>query len=129
MKLSITTLPILAGALMLALPHAMPPRSIARLHIDPTQPRVTHVLVYSTGNGAFAPGSDSVRSRRDTLRLATPVNVTADLTDGDLHIVAVEESDLDLTGTLLDAPASKLSAIGRHLVIERGGTGVSFERR
>jgi len=105
-----------------------PPRPIAHLHIDPTEPRVAHVLVYSSGNAAFAVGTEAPRVRHDTLRIHTPANLTADLSVGDVHVVAVEASDLNLTVTLHDAPASKLTAIGRHLVVERGGTGVHPQR-
>jgi hypothetical protein len=105
--------------------HARP---VARIHVDPTAPRAAHLLVYSSANAAFAVGSDTLRPRRDTLRIATPANIVVDLADGDLHVVTTDDQDVRLKATLDNAPAAHLEAVGRHLVMERGGTGVRPQR-
>jgi hypothetical protein len=99
-------------------------RPVARIHIDPTEPRAAHLLVYSSGKAAIAVGTDTPRPRRDTLHVTTPTKITVDLTDGDLHIVGTDDQDIRLSATLQDAPAARLHAVGRHLVMERGGIGV-----
>ena len=121
-------LPALMGLGFLPATNALHARPLARIHIDPTVPRVAHMLIYSTGNAAFAVESDTLRPRHDTLRIATPTNVVVDLTGGDLHVVATDDQDVRLKATLEDAPATRLEAVGRHLVMERGGTGVRLHR-
>lgn len=114
----------LTGVVFPAASTRPPGRPVARIHIDPTEARTANLLVYSSGKIAIAVGADTLRPRRDTLHITTPTNLTVDLTDGELHIVGIDDQDIRLEATLHDAPAVRLSAVGRHLVMERGGTGV-----
>lgn len=125
MRLAVAlAVPVLIGVISFpATPHQSA-RPIARIHVDPTEAHVAHLLVYTSGNAAIAVGADSLRPRRDTVHVTTPANITVDLTDGDLHIVGTDDQDVRLRATLHDAPAARLEAVGRHLVMERGGTGV-----
>jgi len=115
---------LLTGVVFPAASTRPPGRPVARIHVDPTEPRTAHLLVYSSGKIAIAVGADTLRPRRDTLHITTPTNLTVDLTDGELHIVGIDNQDIRLVATLHDAPAVRLSAVGRHLVMERGGGGV-----
>jgi hypothetical protein len=117
-------LSVLTGVAFPAASTRPPGPPVARIHIDPTEPRTAHLLVYGSGKIAIAVGAGTLRPRRDTLHVSTPTNITVDLTDGELHIVGIDDQDIRLDATLHDAPAVRLSAVGRHLVMERGGAGV-----
>lgn len=122
MKLGLLLLPV-----GLAAASAIPAHPIAHVHIDPTGAQPAQVLIYSSGVGAFAVGTDSVRLRGDTIRAVTPLNIVADLVAGDLHIVSVGMVNVDVKATMIDAPASRLSGVGQHLVLDRGGSGIHRE--
>jgi hypothetical protein len=64
--------------------------------------------------------------RRDTLRLTTLDAFDVDVTDGEVHVVldGVAPGRLALTATVTNGPAQRFAASGRHIVLERGGTGV-----
>ena len=96
----------------------------ARVHVDPVRPQRETLFVFFRGTGSIGVGKESPRPRADTLRLVTPVNFTAELAAGDLHVVSANGHPLNLTATLTAAPALRLAAEGANVILDRGGSGI-----
>ena len=84
----------------------------------------TSVLVYATAPSAFALRGSEMTVRTDTIRANTPVDFTAFLNAGDIHIAAVGTVPIEVHATLTGAPATRLGAKGRRIVLESGGAGI-----
>lgn len=99
-------------------------RNIATVSIE-SQSRVpVTLLVFTTKSARIGVGSLSVRITSDTLQLRTPTSLTADLTDGEVHLVSVDGSPLDVTVVFRDSPATNAQAHSPHVILNQGGTGV-----
>lgn len=92
--------------------------------IEVTSSPNTYVLIYGNKPSSFALRATTMKLRSDTLRAETPVKLTALLQGGDIHIVATESVPIEVVAELTNAPAKRLSARGREIVIESGGVGI-----
>lgn len=90
--------------------------SKSRTHVD--------VIVYATKAARVAAGALTPGMSRDTLRLRTPATVTADLTGGEVHIVSLDGSMVEVTAIFRDSPAIKAQNQSAHVVLKQGGVGV-----
>lgn len=87
------------------------------------------IVIYTTEGGRVGVGTDLPAALADTLRLNRVPAITADVTDGDVHIQVRGPGNVRVGGTVTGAPAQALSATGRHIVLVKGGSGVvSMER-
>jgi TonB family protein len=99
-------------------------RNIATVSVE-SQSRVpVTLLVYTTKSARIGVGELSARITSDTLQLRTPISLTADLTDGEVHLVSVDGSVLDVTAVFRDSPATNAQAHSRHVILDQGGTGI-----
>lgn len=103
-------------------------RAIVRLTevgIGSTDPTPSSIVIYSTGSARVGLGADAPMALSDTLRLSDRLPaITADVTDGDLHIELRTPGEISVGGTVTGGPALKLSARGRHIVLLKGGYGI-----
>lgn len=106
-----------------------PGRATGRARVVSASGFVTY-KVYGTG-GVFIPLGDSRGMSGDTLvksvgGLTSAGNVfDLDVTNGAVHFVSQDTSSIHIEAAMSgDSPARWLSATGRHLVIDKGGSGV-----
>lgn len=103
-------------------------RALGRLKVVSTSGPVTY-KVYSTG-GTVAEANGSPRLKTDTLTESLQSRADSDVfsidvTDGPLHFVSQDTTSIHIEGAMFGAStASSLSATGRHIVVDKGGTGV-----
>ncbi len=97
-------------------------RNTVRASVSSATP--TAVLVYTTGFATIGVGSSRTNQKPDSLRLITPVEVNADITSGEVHIVRSSGRSIDVSAEFEGSPAIKATATGKHVVLMRGGTGV-----
>ena len=133
----------LAAALltsMLALPGSAPasaqqpspaegPRgaTIVRIHNVGTAPSTSdsaQVIMYTTGAAArVGVGSADPAPVADTLRLSSLTSITADVTDGEVHIRLLSPGRMRLAADVSGGRALRFTATGRHVVVLKGGVG------
>jgi hypothetical protein len=90
---------------------------------DPKDEKVS-VIVYASGPGArVAVGGGELAPLTDTLRLSTLEPITADVSQSDVHIRLLSTGRLKVGGPVQGGRAIHLTAIGRHIVLLKGGTG------
>jgi hypothetical protein len=92
--------------------------------IEVTSSPSTSVIIYASKPSSFALRAATMELRSDTLRALTPVKLTALLQGGDIYIVSAESVPIEVVAELSNAPAKRLSARGREIVIESGGAGI-----
>jgi hypothetical protein len=92
--------------------------------IEVTSSPSTSVLIYGSKPSSFALRATTMELRSDTLRAVTPVKLRALLQGGDIYIVSAESVPIEVVAELTNAPAKRLSARGREIVIESGGAGI-----
>lgn len=97
-------------------------RNTARASVSSATP--TPVLIYTTGFATIGIGGSRASLKPDTFRLTTPVDLKADITSGEVHIVRSGWRPIDVSVEFTESPAIKATASGRHVVLLRGGTGV-----
>lgn len=83
------------------------------------------VLVFSTGRGRVGLGNATPVTLTDTLRLHRLPQMTADVTDGDVHIELTGPGQLVVGGDVTNGLASHYSATGRRIVLLKDGEGVT----
>ena len=102
-------------------------RALGRVKVSSEGP-VTY-KVYSTG-GSVTTARGPVRAKTDTLTQSLSGRsdsevFTIDVTDGAIHFVSLDNSLIHIEGAMFGAsPATWLSGTGRHIVVDKGGTGV-----
>jgi len=107
------------------------PEAIAfapRAEIAVTSSPNSAVLIYADAPSRFALSGEALRMRSDTIRATTPARLEAYLNAGEIHVVADGPIPLDVAATLTNAPATHLTATGRHIVLYAGGTGIGPQR-
>lgn len=82
------------------------------------------ILVFASDSARVGIGTGSPRILTDTLRLSSLPAMTLDVTDGEVHVMLVGPGQLEIGGTVTGGPATRLSAMGRHIVVRKGGTGI-----
>jgi len=100
-------------------------QNIAAVSVESQSKATVTILVYTTKSARITVGKISARITSDTLQLRTPTSFTADLSNGEVHLVAVDGSALDVTAVFTDSPASRATAHFGHVILKQGGTGVS----
>jgi beta-lactamase regulating signal transducer with metallopeptidase domain len=86
------------------------------------------VLIYTSGGGRVGVGADTVaKVLLDTLRLDHLPAMTADVTDGDVHLQLVGRGEIEVAGDVTGGPASRVSARGPHITLLKGGVGVTLK--
>lgn len=95
-------------------------QTVSRFQITTSRPAV--VLVYTDGAALVGVGDEKPVTHIDTLRLRTPQRLVADLTNGDVHVVAEDGGSLAVSEELSDV--KPVAAAGRHIVLARGGAGI-----
>lgn len=103
--------------------------SVESRSVESRERTQVYVLIYTTKSARIAVGQLSAKLTSDTLQLRTPVSFTADLTDGEVHIVSVGGTPLDVTAVFHDSPASNATAHNTHIILEQGGTGIGSRSR
>jgi len=93
-------------------------------HFEITTSRPGVVDVFSDGAALIGIGDEKPVVHNDTLRLRTPQTLVADLTNGEVHVVAEDGGSLAVSAQFSDAPATHAAAAGRHIILERGGAGI-----
>jgi TonB family protein len=99
-------------------------RNIATVSVESQSGVPVTVLVYTTKSARIGVGELSARITSDTLQLRTPTSLTADLTDGEVHLVSVDGSVLDVSAIFRDSPATNAQAHMAHVILYQGGTGI-----
>ncbi len=83
------------------------------------------VLVYASGRARVGVGTAAPEPLTDTLRLDRLPAITADVTDGDVHLVLATPGRMSVGGDVTGGAATHVTATGRHLVLRRGGVGIT----
>lgn len=82
------------------------------------------ILVYTTGGAQVGIGADPPAALSDTLRLNRLPAITADVTDGEVHIELRGPGAIKVGGKVTGGRATRVSATGRHIVLLKGGVGI-----
>jgi hypothetical protein len=117
---------------MIALAMAVQERAIVRLtsvgldgvEASPGGEMTATVLVFATGAARVGIGTGTPVRLTDTLRLRMLPAVTADVTDGEVHIQLVGPGRMKMGGEVTGGPATHVTGEGRHLTILQGGAGI-----
>jgi len=81
------------------------------------------VLVWTSGSAKVGVGSADPTPLADTLRLSSLPAITADVTDGDVHIRLLTPGRMRLGAEVSGGRAIRFTATGRHVVVLKGGVG------
>ena len=124
------TLAVASGALASAqqAPAADPPRRtvVVRIHNVGTSPSANdsaRVILYTSGSARVGVGSADPSPLADTLRLSSLNAITADVTDADVHIQLLSPGRMRLSADVSGGRALRFTAVGRHVVVLKGGVG------
>jgi hypothetical protein len=100
--------------------------TIVRIHNVGTAPSTNdsaQVVIYTTGSARVGVGSADPTPLADTLRLSSLTAITADVTDGDVHIRLLSPGRMRLAAEVSGGRALRFTATGRHVVVLKGGVG------
>jgi hypothetical protein len=81
------------------------------------------IIVYATGSARVGVGAADPTPLSDTLRLSSLPAITADVTDGDVHIRLLSPGRMRLSAEVSGGRALRFTATGRHVVVLKGGVG------
>ena len=81
------------------------------------------VVVWAAGPARVGVGNADPTPLADTLRLSSLPSITADVTQGDVHIRLLSPGRMRLAGEVSGGRAIRFTATGRHVVILKGGVG------
>jgi hypothetical protein len=124
MKTLLLALGIFAAAGCASQPSLPNLASAPHADIAVTSSPNTNVLLYATAPSAFALRGSEMKVRADTIHATTPVNLTAFLNAGDIHVDAAGSVPIEVQATLSRAPATRLGAKGSRIVLMSGGAGI-----
>ena len=82
------------------------------------------LLVYATGAARVGIAGQKLVALRDTLRLYRVPAITADVTDGDVHLELSGPGSLRVGGDVTGGPATHVTANAHHIVLLKGGIGI-----
>lgn len=102
-------------------------RNLASVQVRPTVRGRVVVQVFATGGGRVSKGKNAVSLGSDTIYLLPPAYLSADLTEGDVHIVSMNGSPLDVAADFRNSTGSSGSMRFPHVILERGGVGIKGE--
>ena len=81
------------------------------------------VLVWTSGSAKVGVGSADPTPLADTLRLSSLPAITADVSEGDVHIRLVTPGRMRLGADVSGGRVIGFTATGRHVVVLKGGVG------
>ena len=99
---------------------------IVRIHNVGNEPGTSdsaRVIIYSTGPARVGVGNADPTPVVDTLRLSSLTEITADVTDADVHIRLLSPGRMRLSADVSGGRALRFTATGRHVVVLKGGVG------
>ena len=122
---------LFSGGGMASAQESSPPTNprrttIVRIHNVGTAPSTNdsaQVVIYTTGSARVGVGSADPTPLADTLRLSSLTAITADVTDGDVHIRLLTPGRMRLAADVSGGRALRFTATGRHVVVLKGGVG------
>ena len=81
------------------------------------------VVVWAAGPARVGVGNADPTPLTDTLRLSSLPSITADVTQGDVHIRLLSPGRMRLGAEVSGGRVIRFTATGRHVVILKGGMG------
>ena len=81
------------------------------------------VLVWTTGSARVGIGAADPTALTDTLRLSALPAITADVSEGDVHVRLLTPGRMRLGGEVSGGRVVRFTATGRHVVVLKGGVG------
>lgn len=87
-------------------------------------PEHFEIVIFSTGQFRVGIGIDAPMERADTVRMDHLPAMTADVTDGDVHIQLIGPGRISVGGKVTGGAALRLSATGKHIILMKGGVGI-----
>lgn len=81
------------------------------------------VLVWAAGTAKVGVGDAAPTPLADTLRLSSLSAITADVSEGDVHIRLITPGRMRLGAEVSGGRAIRFTATGRHIVVLKGGVG------
>ena len=122
---------LFSGGGMASAQESSPPTNtrrttIVRIHNVGTAPSTSdsaQVVIYTTGAARVGVGSADPSPVADTLRLSSLTSITADVTEGDVHIRLLSPGRMRLAAEVSGGRALRFTATGRHVVVLKGGVG------
>jgi hypothetical protein len=91
--------------------------------IDGVTSDSVRVIVYASGPARVGIGAVEPTPLTDTLRLSSLPAITADVSEGDVHIRLLTPGRMRLAAEVSGGRAIRFTATGRHVVVLKGGTG------
>lgn len=87
------------------------------------------ILIYAEGNASVTFGTQAPHVLVDTIRLRSVPSYTLDVSNGAVHVEFVGGQlegggVISLSGYVIGADTVRMRAVGRHLVVEKGGSGI-----
>jgi hypothetical protein len=93
-------------------------------------PHELGILVYADGAASVEFGARPPRALVDTVRLRSTPNFTLDVSEGAVHVDFVDGQlgggggVMYMSGHIIGADSTRFRGVGRHLLVEQGGTGI-----
>jgi len=81
------------------------------------------VQVWTTGSARVGIGAADPAPLTDTLRLSSLPAITADVSEGDVHVRLLTPGRMRLGGDVSGGRVVRFTAVGRHVVVLKGGVG------
>jgi beta-lactamase regulating signal transducer with metallopeptidase domain len=131
--LAMAALPVVAACGMprpVAQPEPQPALDAGRALVSITDVRLVdgvppyRIEVFATGPARVGLGNAAPMPLKDTLRLDHLPAMTVDVTDSDVHLRLIGSGFMEVEGEVTGAPATRLGATGREIVLFKGGAGV-----
>lgn len=87
------------------------------------------LLMYADGAATVDFGSGPLRSLADTIRFSSAPSSALDVSAGTVHVEMVGGElpgggVISLSGFVVGVDSVRMRAVGRHLAVEKGGTGI-----
>jgi hypothetical protein len=96
---------------------------LTSLGLETPTPDSVQVVVWASGPARVGVGNADPTPLADTLRLSSLPSITADVSQGDVHIRLLSPGRMRLGGEVSGGRAIRFTATGRHVVILKGGVG------
>jgi hypothetical protein len=81
------------------------------------------ILVWTSGSAKVGVGNADPTPLADTLRLSSLPAITADVSEGDVHIRLMTPGRMRLGAEVSGGRVVRFTATGRHVVVLKGGVG------
>jgi hypothetical protein len=116
----------------------MPTRSVQvridSMDVHGVNPSVRSILIYADSPSSVQFGIEPPHLLVDTVRLRSTPSFTLDVSKGAVHVEFVDGQLEDggvlrLAGYVTGQDSIRLRAVGRHLLVEQGGTGIRVTDR